>query len=882
MKDSHRLLIDLLDADDVLAVGSKAFNLGRLARLGIDTPGGAVIPDHVFQQHLARAGALTAIDRMFGRLDCLEIHELESVSVDIRGRIAGTELVPELVGALADAQAARLPSESLVVRSSAVGEDSVGHSFAGQLDSFLRISSLAELEAAVRSTWCSLFSPRVLLYARHHGLRPTRMGVIVQRQIDPLVSGVLFTRDPTGRQAQAMLAEYCEGLGEDIVAGRITPNRLRIGRLDLELAYEYRSEGARALDEDAQQAIRRIARIGLRLEQQDGVPQDLEWCVTGRGQAIVVQARPAVPRMGPIETPKVHWTNANIAENFPDPVSAFLYSIVKPGYAAYFRNLGLAFGVSRARIDAMAPQLEGIVGLQGERLYYNLTNIHAVLWMMPVGQRLVEYFNLFVGARAIPSPPTVAIGAFSRVGEAVRIAVSIFWQYVFIGRRVRRFEDRVDAFARSTRPADLASKNAEALAADLRGFLRIRLEQWTDAALADTAAMVCYGLLKAQLARGLGSGDHAHLHNDLLKGLPGLASAQPVVELWAIACGIASDPALNAVFLNETPDDILGRLGTGQFGDFARAFADYLETWGFRSSGELMLSRPTPQEDPRPLLRLLQAYVRTEASSPQELSVIQQREREAVTARVAAELTPLAAWRRVPLVSRASRFRMLLAATQGAIKLRERARMKQALLYTRLRHIALNLGDRFVERGSIPTRDDIFLLTTHEVQELATGQATSVGLSALIESRRIALESATHEAPGDHLVLGPGQPWAAAGGTPPRNQTAVREPELQGSGACGGVAEGVAAVILDVAHADRLKAGQILVTRQTDPGWATVFFLARGLVIERGGMLSHGAIIAREYGIPAVVGVPDATRLIGDGDQIRVDGDRGVVELGPR
>jgi pyruvate,water dikinase len=410
----------------------------------------------------------------------------------------------------------------------------------------------------------------------------------------------------------------------------------------------------------------------------------------------------------------------------------------------------------------------------------------------------------------------------------------------------------------------------------LGGFLTIRVEQWNDAALADTAAMVCYGLLKAHLARSLGDADQTALHNDLLKGLPGLASAEPVTQLWALADRIRRQPALRALFTDSSAETILARLDDDDCREFKHAFTDYLERWGFRSSGELMLTTPTPQEDPLPVLRLLKSYVGSQAMSPQHQTRVQQRAREAATAALAAHLSP-PGWRSVPLLSQASRFRLLLAATQGAIKLRERARMKQALLYTRLRHIALQLGARLTERGLLQQPDDIFLLTLPEVRSMVAGAAAD--LAPAIESRRQEQQAFSACTPPDRIVLGPGEQWQPDEADQHDEACAAPTKTLRGNGACGGAAAGEAAVVLDVAYADRVQDGQILVTRQTDPGWATVFFLVRGLVIERGGMLSHGAIIAREYGIPAVVGVPEATRLIRDGDRVRVDGDQGLVEL---
>jgi phosphohistidine swiveling domain-containing protein len=871
-------LIDLSLADDVALVGGKALNLSRLCALRVPTPGGAVIPDGVFQRHLHCAGADQEVARLHERLAVLGSSEIEQFSAVIRERVMSTALEPALKTAWNCARETLWKKSLLAVRSSAVGEDDARHSFAGQLDSVLNVDSDAGLEAAVKATWSSLFSLRVLLYARHKRVRVRRMGVIVQRQIDARWSGVLFTRDPGGLHADAMLAEYCAGLGEQVVSGRVTPDRLWINRRDLALNSESAGDHEVALPPRATRAVRDIARMGLELEAELGCPQDIEWCVDGDNAPVLVQCRPARVAAREAVAAPVHWSNANIAENFPEPVSPFLYSVVKPGYSAYFRNLGRGFGIARQRLVAMAEPLEDVVGLQGGRLYYNLTNINALIRLMPAGRRLVAFFNLFVGAQAIPAPPTVYLGRLARALESVRIALAVLWQYVFIQGRVRRFEARVDAFAAATQLRMLNGKTARELAADLQTFLTIRLTQWNDAALADTAAMVCYGLLKAQLSRSFPHSDHTGLHNDLLKGLPDLASARPVTRLWWLSRDIDKDAGLRRLFTTAGPDEILAALDAGRFPEFRTAFADYLEHWGFRSSAELMLTAPTPEEDPRPVLRLLQAYVRAHCRSPEDVTAVQMREREAVTDRIAAELSPGRWWRCVPLFSRASRFRWLLGATQGAIKLRERARMKQALLYTRLRHIALHLGDHLVARGVICQRDDIFLLTTAEVLDLFAGHPIA-DLGTLIDARRDGLQNAMSQAPPDHLVLRRGEAWAPSATEHPGSEGTHHAPSLTGSGACGGFAAGRAAVVLDVANADRVEAGQILVTRQTDPGWATVFFLVHGLVIERGGMLSHGAIIAREYGIPAVVGVTDATRLIRDGDTVRVDGDRGLVEL---
>jgi pyruvate,water dikinase len=826
------LLRPLAAASDERACGGKAVGIARLIRAGAPTPPGVVIEASAFHAQLARSGPT-------------------------RAAVLGAPLDAGLAASLRAQFERRSAGVRLAVRSSAIGEDSRTASFAGQFDTVLDVDSPEALERAVRAVWASAFGERALRYAQHRGVQPAGMAVIVHAAF----SGVLFTRDPSRPDADHMLIEYCAGLGERLVAGAVTPGRARIVRADLRVEVEQVAEDEPALDPRGHPAIAALARHALALEHALKGPQDIEWSIDRAGRIVLLQCRPltaTAPR-------KDLWSNANIAENFPGPVAPFLRSFVARGYAGYFRGLGVAFGISRRRMDAMSEALDGLVGVHAGRLYYNLSNIHAVLHLAPGGAWLARFFNQFTGAEGTPAPRRARRSAAARIVEGLRIACKVPWQYARVARRLARFERTVDAFAARTHPRGLAQATAAALARHLRDFLEIRLQRWTDAALADTAAMVCYGVLELLLNRWLPGRDQAQLQNDLLQGLPGLASAAPVERLWALAQRAKADQAALAALRTQPAERALEALRAPPCADFGAALDEYLDRWGFRYSGELMLVRPTPAEDPVPVIRLLQTYLAEDRPGPAQLSAARAGERAVATRRVAKMLTPV----------RAACFRLVLAATQGAIRLRERARMKQALLYTRLRHVALALGDRVASEGVLERRGDVFHLTIDEA--IALGEERSVAGVAAIAARRAELAACELLQPPDLLTLAPGEAWVPSSTASPV-AGGERGAPLRGSGACGGSAVGRAAVVLDVTQADALSAGTILVTRQTDPGWAAVFFLVQGLVVERGGMLSHGAIIAREYGIPAVVGVRDATRLIRNGDELRVDGDAGLVE----
>ncbi len=250
------------------------------------------------------------------------------------------------------------------------------------------------------------------------------------------------------------------------------------------------------------------------------------------------------------------------------------------------------------------------------------------------------------------------------------------------------------------------------------------------------------------------------------------------------------------------------------------------------------------------------------------------------TARVLCALRRKRVSRWIPFLSQAAVVRVILRWTQRCIQLRERARLKQALLYSRLRRVSLALGERLVEQDRIDRPDDIFFLDIDEAALLASGgEMFPDHVKPLVDLRRKAHAAMSAATPPDSLDLEWGEYLSGSAGAS-NSEFDLEEEALRGVGACGGSTTASAAILLDVTESDRLRAGDVLVTRQTDPGWGPIFPLISGLVIERGGMLSHGAIIAREFGIPSVVGVRDATRRIAHGSPITVDGDRGVVRVG--
>ena len=500
-------LSDPLDERDA---GGKAANLSRLIAIGVPVPEGVVLTRAAFDLFLSTADLGSRLEQLCGTLSRHDGHDAFQMIADAaRGLIFETPLPVEIDEALEAIAGPLLSNGPVIVRSSAVEEDSRTASFAGQFDSITGVGSLDELRLALRACYASYWSARVLFYRQRRRVTAGGMAVIVQRQIAPAAAGVLFTRDPSDADDR-MVIEFTAGLADRLVSGLIDPHRLVVSRSSAAIISESVAPGPEQSGARSMVASRvvKLARLALDLEERFGFPQDVEWAIDEAGTTWIVQSRAITATASPLQSRTVLWSNANVCENFPKPISPLLYSIASLGYYHYFRNLGLAFGVSRRRLASMDRALRSIIGVHGARMYYNLTSIHSVLRMAPLGDRLGAAFNTFVGASETAEQPdgAVAFSSASVAGmpsprlELARIALFTCWQYAFFKRRILRFERTADAFGRLTGREALATASLDQLGARLAAFVDIRCHRWKDASLADAAAMVTYALLGRVLA----------------------------------------------------------------------------------------------------------------------------------------------------------------------------------------------------------------------------------------------------------------------------------------------------------------------------------------------------------------------------------------------
>lgn len=797
---------------DASSFGEKAAGLCRLMQSGVNVPNGFALSQYAFSTFNVEGGDLGVLS-----------HHIQTALPSLK-------------------------SPKVIVRSSALGEDSDEHSFAGQLDSFVVNNEWHEVLKGIQKCWKSLGSERTKAYQEQAGVELKTMGVIVQEFIEPQYAGVTFTRTPSG--AEGFYTEYVEGHGEQLVSGAVTPFTL--------------------LDEDhnndtAPFDIFMLKEEAKRLVESWEMDLDIEWAAAA-GKIYFVQARPITTEA----KSQVFWSNTNLNENYPKPISPLLYSIARTSYYHYFKNLATILQIHPESIQKLEPSFANTVGSWGHMIYYNMSSIHNILASSPLREYFVDAFNQFVGY------PSQDVGHKAATKTAKgRFIANLFKLNATLEKNVQWIEENVNAFAKK---ADKASSQEE-LNQALHGFFNLRFHQWYRASLADMFSMITYKVLGVLTRKYYGE-ESVGVHNTLVQAIPGLMSSEPLNKTYDIAQYIQSKPELTELFLKQSPTQVWTQISNAEVASedesvLFQKIENYLSDFGFRCSGELMFFETNYFDDPTQYIELLQGYLKQESEDPRRAIERKAGERKKATRSLLARVLKNR-WYFPPLGAlEALAVRWLIKRTQNAISSRERVRYMQAKMYYAFKKAVQRWGHVWAQKGWLRLAEDVFFMTYTEISELASDSyANPSQFKEVLALRKsdFALE-APQQYPENFSTL--------VGERPSAEELSIADDGegQKGLAASGGTITGTIKVLESVLEGHKLNKGDILVTKQTDPGWAMVFPIIGGLIVERGGALSHGAIVAREFGIPAVVGVPGVTQNLKDGQTVKVDGDRGTVSI---
>jgi pyruvate,water dikinase len=829
-----------IDAGQVAVVGGKGANLGELSRIeGIRVPPGFCVTTDAFRRIMREAPSIDDQLDQLSRLNAEDREGIGALSAEIRRSFDAVAVPDDVSGAITDALAASGEDAAYAVRSSATAEDLPTASFAGQQDTYLNIAGPVAILEHVSRCWASLFTERAVAYRLRSGFehRKLSMAVVVQHMVFADAAGILFTADPVTSNRKVASVEAGFGLGETLVSGLVNPDLYKVRDGDV-VTKEVRR--ARPALTDTQ--VVRLVRLGRQIEAHFGRPQDIEWCLAGDGFQIV-QSRP-ITSLFPI----------------PDAGDRENHVYISVGHQQMMTDPMKPLGLSVHQLVAIPRMYEA-----GGRLFVDIaprlaspTSRAGALELLGKDPLIGDALRTILDRDFIPSVPDNGRGG----PPAGTVPAPIETDPAIVAGLIGRNQASIAAFKRDIRTQSGAAL-FDFILADIGELKRLLSDPLSIQAI--MAGMEATWWLNERLEAWLGEKNAA---DTLTLSAPGNVTSEMGLALLDVADVIRPYPDVVGFLQHVDDEDFLDELAELEGGLQARdAIRAYLDTYGMRCVGEIDITRPRWSERPSTLVPIILGNIENFEPGAGARRFEQGRHR---AGRKQQEV--LERLRALPDGERkADEVKRMIDRVRTFIGYREYPKYGMVSRYFVYKQALLAEAERLVQANLLAERTDSFYLTFQEFQDaVRTNQVDG----QVIEQRKHAFRSYEALTP-PRVLTSDGEIVAGA-----YRRDDVPAGALVGVPVSGGTIEGRARVILDMAEAD-LEADDILVTAYTDPSWTPLFVAIKGLVTEVGGLMTHGAVIAREYGLPAVVGVERATRVIPDGQRIRVHGTDGYIELLP-
>jgi phosphoenolpyruvate synthase/pyruvate phosphate dikinase len=872
---NYVLGIQEIDQTQVAVVGGKGAHLGELSRIeGIRVPAGFCVTANAFRRIMAEAGSMDdRLDRL-SRLNPDDREEIRTLSAEIRRTLEGIAIPDDLAAAITGALGRLGERAAYAVRSSATAEDLPTASFAGQQDTYLNVVGSVAILQHIGRSWASLFTERAVTYRLRNGFdhRNVHMAVVVQQMLFPEAAGVLFTADPVTSNRKVACVEATFGLGEALVSGLVNADMYKVRDGEVvakavatkQFAIHASPAGGtqeEAIDPERQEQpaltdaqVVRLAQLGRRIEAHFGHPQDIEWCLVDDGFQIV-QSRP-------------------ITTLFPIPAAGDQdnHVYVSVGHQQMMTDPMKPLGLSLWQLTALPPMHEA-----GGRLFVDVTqrlaspaSRAAVLEVLGKGDPLIGDALQTVLGRGdfIPSLPDEGpVGAPSGAALPGEPRAPIETDPAVVAELIEQNQASIAALKR-----DIETRSGEALIAfilaDIPELKRILFDPRSHEVF--MSAMEATWWLNDHLEAWLGEKNVA---DTLTQSVPNNVTSEMGLALLDVADVIRPHPEVVA-FLHHVEDeglrdegflDELAELPGGQ--ESRDAIVAFLDTYGMRCVGEIDITRPRWSERPTTLVPVILGNVKNFEPGAGERRFEQARQEA-----WAKEQDVLQRLRALPEgAQKAEETKRKIDRVRTFIGYREYPKYGIVSRYLVYKQALMEEADRLVQAHVLREKEDLFYLSFRELQDVVRTNDVD---DELIQQRKDAFTSYQTLTP-PRVLTSDGEVVAGV-----YRRDDVPAGALVGLAVSAGTIEGRARVIHDMEEAD-LEAGDILVTAYTDPSWSTLFVSIAGLVTEVGGLMTHGAVIAREYGLPAVVGVEQATRLIRDRQRIHINGTDGYVEILP-
>jgi pyruvate,water dikinase len=874
---SYTISFSQLGKKDIPAAGGKGANLGEMTAAGFPVPPGFVLTTEAYDSFVKENGLQEQIVDLASKVSAGDALSGEAASKAI-SRLFLTAGMPEAIRADLLAAYADLVAEgetAVAVRSSATAEDLPTASFAGQYDSFLNIQGESALLEAVMNCWASLWTARALSYRMRQGIGPVAvsLAVVVQQLVPASYAGILFTANPLDGEREQIVINGTWGLGEAIAGGQVTPDTVIVDKpnqqiLSRETSIKRMMTVRAATGTEAQPVPQaqqnqqvlddstalELARYGVQIEAHYGLPVDVEWAISG-GKINILQARPITHlppaplrdvRWEPLRPGSV-WMRRQVVEHMPEPLSPL------------FDELYLQEGLDQS-MQAFADFMSELSGLK-----IDIWEIIQPPFATTVNGYAYSLASFEISPKLIPFVLQIYIVVLPKMIRHLYPR----WR----DESLPSYRARIDHW----KNIDLANAPDEDLLRGVRELAHEDAAYWFAAAvplgLARITDSVLDAFLKRVAARRGWSNGRLPTSGAYLWGFPS-KTVEAQVQLEAIASKINGSETLREQVLNTPAAQLLQLLAGHPEGHSAMGdLRQYLDTYGHQVYN-LDFAVPTLAGDPIPVLLSLKTAVAHPEQDARARQAELAQEREMLVRRTELSLSPILR----PV------FRRLLSWAQRYAPVREEALFYVGAAWPALRQLALELGQRLTEAGSLNAADDVFYLRSAELMSASRARADGLGrpeLATLAQERRALREARKRldpplvVPPDGRMKFGP----IDMAMFEPKPRAASSGPTLEGFAVSPGQATAPASVIRSPEDFDKMAPDTILVCTSTTPAWTPLFARAKGLVTDIGGTLAHGSIVAREYGIPAVMGTGAATQRIENGQLIRVDGDAGAVTL---
>ncbi|UCC21689.1 MAG: hypothetical protein JSW23_07715 [Planctomycetota bacterium] len=885
MSEPNVVSLNAIRKAEESTVGPKAASLSRMMRIGLPVPPGFCVTEAAFRRHITANNLTDKIQSALDKLTKAKPHAAASLLSELRHAIIDAPVADALRDDIASHYRA-LAAERLAVRSSATAEDLPGHSFAGQYDTCLGVADLPACIDAVKICWASLWTDRAYTYRQTNGFDHLKvnMAVIVQSLVPADAAGVIFTADPLTGYSSRIVIEACFGLADSLVSGKVSPDRFRIARDTLTIISrnisEKKSKSVLAPRAGVHQQavpphlaeqpciddtlITKLAKLAQKAERKFGSPQDIEWAVSGN-RLFFLQSRPVTSRP-PQKSwqDRQVWTNAAVRDVAPDVVTPTFWSLMEqcidPLFGPLFRVVGADIGDNP------------LAGLVAGRVYFNINTIMAIVRNLPAsahtaiacsaGGQHIQQFDL--GQLDIP-PEDLPEFKHCLIKALLRLPISICQIYRHRTAKSFAFLQILAHTNKTNRMRDLTKTSSTELVNLLLGTIEKSFNEVN--LLYVFVPLSWLPLVYGFCRRWLGD-ENGRLANSLLAGAADMQDVQAGIALWELAQKAAADPALRQTVLSADNWQKLqpSLTASPSARDFLKAWDEFMTLHGHHCRGEILLFVPRWYETPDYILSIVKTYIEA-ADKHNPLSDLNKRinQREQLLDDTLKKL-------RNPL-KRILLKRAVLKARK-ALAFRENVKSEVVRLLSRSREALLELGRRLTADQIFESPDDIFFVTFQELPAVVDNTA-DFDIRQTIRDRRLEYEKNKSLSPPP-VVVGRFDPDKY---TPPEIDTDAAV--LHGIATSPGAVTGPARVILRSDDRQHVLPGEILVAPFTDPGWTPYFVTAAGVVMDQGGLLSHGSIIAREFGIPAVVNVGPATKIIKTGQKIHLDANNGHVTISP-